>query len=105
MVDALDDRRAKAITVLDLRSISETLDYFVIATAESSLQFKALEDAVRERLKTAGAELRGVEGPSSRWVLMDYGVIVLHLMSPEARAFYDLEGLWDDAERLEVTPS
>lgn len=105
MVDALDDRRAKQITVLDLSGVSETLDYFVVATAESSLQLKALEEAVRERLKAAGAQLKGVEGPSSRWVLMDYGPIVLHLMSPEARAFYDLEGLWDDAERLEVTPS
>ena len=45
-----------------------------------------------------------VEGPSSRWVLVDYGPLVVHLMSPEARAYYDLEGLWADAERLSLSP-
>jgi ribosome-associated protein len=47
---------------------------------------------------------RAVEGPSTRWVLMDYGGVVAHLMSPEARDFYDLEGLWADAPRVPVTP-
>jgi ribosome-associated protein len=105
IVDALDDRRAKDITVLDLSTASETLDYFIVATGESSLQLKALEDAVRERLKAHALLPKGVEGPSTRWVLLDYGYIVVHLMSPEARTFYDLEGLWADAGRLEVQPS
>jgi ribosome-associated protein len=105
IVDALDDRRAKDITVLDLSTASETLDYFIVATGESSLQLKALEDAVRERLKAQEMLPKGVEGPSTRWVLLDYGYIVVHLMSPEARSFYDLEGLWADAGRLEVQPS
>ena len=105
IVDALDDRRAKDITVLDLRNASETLDYFVVATGESSVQLKALEDRVRERLKEAGYPPKAVEGPSTRWILIDYGFIIVHVMSPEAREFYDLEGLWADAEELEVTPS
>jgi len=105
IVDALDDKRAADIAVLDLRSVSDTLDWFVVATGESSLQLKALEDAVRERMKEHGHLPRGVEGPSVRWVLLDYGVVVVHIMSPEARSFYDLEGLWADAERIAVTPS
>lgn len=105
IVDALDDRRAKDIAVLDLHTASETLDYFIVATGESSVQLKAMEDRVRERLKEAGVNPKGVEGPSTRWILLDYGFIVVHVMSPEARDFYDLEGLWADAERLEVTPS
>lgn len=104
IVDALDDKRAKDIAVLHLESVSDTLDWFVVATGESSLQLQALEDGVRERLKHAGVALRGVEGPSSRWVLMDYGPFVVHLMSPEARDFYDLEGLWADAPRVSVEP-
>lgn len=104
IVDALDDKRAKDIIVLDLATASETLDYFVVATGESSLQLKALEDSVREQLKAAGVLPRGVEGPSTRWTLIDYGSVVVHIMSPEARDFYDLEGLWADAEQLEVTP-
>lgn len=105
IVDALDDRRGKDIVVLDLHKVSETLDYFIIATGESSLQLKALEDNVKERLKTIGTRARAIEGPSNRWVLLDYGSIVVHLMSPDAREFYDLEGLWADAERLDIVPS
>lgn len=105
IVDALDDKRAHEIKVLDLRQVSSSLDYFVIATGESSLQLKALEQSVRERLKANKQLPEGVEGPSDRWVLLDYGTVVVHLMSPEARDFYDLEGLWADATPLEVTPS
>jgi ribosome-associated protein len=105
IVDALDDKRAVDITVLDLTVASESLDHFVVATGESSLQLKALEESVRERLKGAGVRPRGVEGPSTRWTLIDYGSVVVHIMSPEAREFYDLEGLWADAESLEVVPS
>ncbi len=105
VVDALDDRRAKDIVVLDLTEVSATLDYFIVATGESHLQLRALEDAVRERLKQHGFPPRGVEGPSDRWVLIDFGGIVAHIMSPEARAFYDIEGLWADARRVQVTPA
>lgn len=105
IVDALDDKRAKDVTVLDLRGVSTSLDFFVIATGESSLQLKALEESVRERMKAGKVLPEGVEGPSERWVLIDYGTVVVHLMSPEARDFYDLEGLWADATPLPVTPS
>lgn len=104
VVDALDDKRAKDIVVLGLAEVSSSLEYFVVATGESGLQLQALEASVRERAKAAGLRLKGVEGPSQRWVLMDYGHLVVHLMSPEAREFYDLEGLWADAPRLEVVP-
>ena len=105
IVDALDDKRAIDLVVLDLRSVSDSLDYFVIASGESSLQMKALLESVRERMKANQLLPTGVEGPSDRWVLVDYAGVVVHLMSPEAREFYDLEGLWADADRLEVAPS
>ncbi len=104
VIDALDDKRAKDIAVLDLSGVSDSLDWFVIATGESTLQLQALEDAVHERLRREGLRPRGVEGPPQRWLLMDYGALVVHLMSPEARTFYDLEGLWADASRVEVVP-
>jgi ribosome-associated protein len=105
IVDALDDKRALDITVLHLEEVSSSLDWFVVASGESVLQLQAMEAEVRERLKASGARLKGVEGPSNRWVLMDYGGVVAHLMSPEAREFYDLEGLWADAPRVPVVPS
>ena len=104
IVDALDDKRAKNVVVLDLHSTSETLDYFIVATGESTLQLRAMEDGVKESLKETGTLPKGIEGPSTRWILMDYGFVIVHIMSPEARDFYDLEGLWADAARLEVTP-
>lgn len=104
IVDALDDRLAKDIVVMDLREVSETLDYFILATGESVPQLKALEDSVRGKLKDNGVRPRAVEGPSNRWILLDYGHVVAHIMSPDARNFYDLEGLWADAQRLEVVP-
>ncbi len=105
IVDALDDKRAKDIMVLELTDVSSTLDYFVIASGESSLQLKALEDSVHSKLKEEKIYPKGIEGPSQRWILLDYGYLVVHLMSPEARKFYDLEGLWADAKKLEITPN
>lgn len=104
IVDALDDKRAKDITVLELTDVSSTLDYFIIASGESSLQLKALEDSVHGRLKEEKIYPKGIEGPSQRWILLDYGYLVVHLMSPDARKFYDLEGLWADAKKLEIIP-
>ena len=105
IVNALDDKRGRDIVVMDLSGASDTLEYFVVVTGESSLQLQALEDSVKERLKKQQNLLpRGIEGPSQRWTLMDYGHVVVHIMSPEAREFYDLEGLWADAKRLEIVP-
>lgn len=105
IVDALDDKRAVDVVCLDLSALTASVDAFVIATAESQPQLQALEEAVRERMKANGQRPRGVEAPSTRWVLIDYGGIIVHLMSPEAREFYDLEGLWADAEPIDVTPA
>ncbi len=64
-----------------------------------------MQDNVKEELRTTGVLPKGVEGPSERWVLMDYGNMIVHLMSPEARSFYDLEGLWADAKVLPIKPT
>lgn len=101
-VAALDDKRAVNIKALDLSEVSSSLSYFVIATGESQLQLKAMQDSVKEQLKAQGETLLGVEGPAERWVLMDYGDMVVHMMSQEAREFYDLEGLWADARQIEI---
>lgn len=105
IVDALDDKRALDIAVLRLEDVSPSLEWFVVATGESSLQLQAMEAEIRDRLKSVGAKLKAVEGPSARWLLMDYGGVIAHLMSAEAREFYDLEGLWADAPRVAVVPS
>lgn len=105
IVDALDDKRAEDVRILDLSPLTASIDCFVIASASSQPQLQAMEDAVKERMKEHGQLPRGVEAPSTRWILLDYGGVIVHLMSHEAREFYDLEGLWADADALNVVPT
>ncbi len=94
-VAALEDIKARDITVLDVRKLTSLYDTMIIATAESSRQVKALAQHVREALKAAGAIIVGVEGlQSGEWVLVDGGDIVVHIMQPATRAYYNLEELW-----------
>lgn len=81
-----------------MQGVSLLSDYFVLCSAESTPQFKAILDQVEEKAKAAGARRLHVEGaPESGWVLLDYGSVVIHIFDPEIRAYYDLEGLWTEA--------
>ncbi|MFN3266410.1 MAG: ribosome silencing factor [Deinococcales bacterium] len=97
---ALEDKKAFDVVALDLTQVSTTLDYFVIATATSQPQLQALERNVLEKMRDAGVRAASIEGPSPRWILLNFGAIIVHLMTPETREFYDLEGLWADATRI-----
>ncbi len=94
-VDVLSDRQAQDIALLDIsRSVTFT-DYFVIATAQSPLQFKALAEHLEEALKPEGHDLRHREGSAeSGWMLLDFRDIIVHIFSPDQRAYYRLEELW-----------
>src|SRR6266568_2650087 len=99
----LRSKKAGDVLVLDVRGLTSYADYFVLMTAESDRQAGAIADAVDEKLKAQGASKVGVEGyESGRWILVDYGDVVAHVFSREARGFYDLEGLWADAPRFAV---
>ena len=94
-VAALEDIKARNISVLDVRKLTSLCDTLIIATAESSRQVKALSQHVRDALKAAGADIIGVEGEQTgEWVLVDAGEIVVHIMQPATRASYNLEELW-----------
>lgn len=94
-LDALEDIKARNITVLDVRKLTSLYDTLIIATAESSRQAKALSQHVRDALKAAGAEIIGIEGEQGgEWVLVDAGDLVVHIMQPATRAYYNLEELW-----------
>ncbi len=98
--DLLWEKKAEKVVALDLRAVSESLDYFVLASATSTPHLQALERHVQEKLEEEGLRPRPTEGQSPRWVVLDYGEVVVHLMTPEAREYYDLEGFWADAERV-----
>jgi len=94
-VAALEDIKARDIEVIDVRLQTSLYDTMVIASAESNRQVKALANHVRDKLKEAGAPILGVEGEDvGEWVLVDAGDIVVHVMQPAVRAYYNLEELW-----------
>jgi ribosome-associated protein len=98
VVEAIEDRKGNAITVLDLRGVNDATDFFVIASGTSDAHVRGLCDAVLERLEPSGFRAHHVEGVTGgRWVLIDFVDFVVHLFHPQARAFYQLERLWSDA--------
>ena len=97
---ACEEHKASDVLVLDIAS-SVVADYFVIAAGRSRLQVQAIADAVAEALEEAGVRLHHREGyESARWVLLDFGDVVVHVFSEEDRQFYALERLWVDEETI-----
>ena len=102
-VRAAEDKKAVDITVLDLRNAQCFTDYFVICSGTNSRQIHAIADAVTDALKEAGTRPAHTEGyDRSEWVLVDYFDFIVHVFSPETRAFYGLERLWGTAEKVEI---
>ena len=93
--DALDDLKALEPVVLDVRSLSSVMDWMVVASGTSSRHVKSLADNVLMRAKEQGIRPLGIEGERvGEWVLVDFGDVVVHVMQPAIRSFYDLERLW-----------
>ncbi|MCP5160992.1 MAG: ribosome silencing factor [Hahellaceae bacterium] len=104
VVKALEDMKAKDISVLDVREKTSVTDYMVIACGTSNRHIKSLADNVVDEAKTNGHRPLGVEGGgTSDWVLVDLGDIVVHVMMPATREFYDLERFWREIPRPEAS--
>lgn len=103
-VQALDSKKGLDIQVLQVSSLTTLAEYFVICTATSTTQVKALSDEVEFRLKTDYETLpRQVEGhDSASWILLDYGFMLVHVFLESARGYYNLEKLWKDAQVVPV---
>lgn len=99
----LDDRKAIDVTVIDISPKASFADYFVMASAGSDRQMGALVDNVEDMLEPAGIFPKSVEGKkSSGWILMDYGDVVINVMTSEMREKYNIERIWGDCENLEI---
>lgn len=95
VVGALEDIKARDIEVINTRTASPLFDRVIIASADSSRQTRALARHVCDTVKAAGGEVRSVEGEETgEWVLVDLGDVVVHIMQPAVRTFYNLEELW-----------
>ena len=107
LAEAAADKLAEDIAILDLRGKVDYTDLFVLCTARNGRQVGAIADAVRQVAKTDFDQLPlGVEGTeANQWVLVDLGDVVVHVFDQDMRGFYDLDGLWSDAPRLEAPQS
>ena len=101
-IAAAEDKKAELV-VLDLRKAAGFTDFFLIASGTNTRQVRAIADGVMEALADEGVKPAHVEGyDRSEWILLDYFDFVVHVFAPETRAFYSLERLWGNAEKIEV---
>jgi len=102
VIDVVEEKMGENILLLDIREQSPFADFFVLCNGSSERQLKALTRSVRETLKQElGVIPHHIEGePASGWVLMDYIDVIIHVFSPDLRAFYDLEGMWQEGKVL-----
>jgi ribosome-associated protein len=99
------ENRGQNLVVLDLREQTPIFDYFVLATGTSRRQLHAMSEEIDNKLqRDLGDRRLGIEGfTDSRWILLDYGSVVIHLFDEETRSYYDLENLWGSARRLDLS--
>lgn len=99
------DKKAERLKLLDLTELSGFTDYFVICSGTSDRQVQAIADSVTMAMEEVGYELHSTEGYSEgRWVLLDFGDVVVHVFLDALREYYDLETLWAEAPRLKIPP-
>lgn len=99
--DAALDKKAEDAIILDLRGISTVADFFMICSGRSEPHLKAIADEIARRLRQEGVRPNGRDGfPPSRWIVMDYNDVLVHIFHPELRERYGLEQLWSDAKRI-----
>ena len=101
---ALDEKKGMDIKLLRINDVSSLADYFLICTGTSNTHVKTLCDYAEDTLEKLGEKLLGREGHrGNSWELLDYGSLVVHVFTQEAREFYSLERLWADAEQVDIS--
>lgn len=102
-VDAMLDKKADGVKILDISNISVIADYFIIADGSNSNQIQAIVDNIEEKLHEAGAKEPRVEGyNSATWILLDYNDVIIHIFNKEDRLFYDLDRIWRDGREVKA---
>ena len=102
-INAILGRKVSELVVLDVRGLTSIADTIIICSGKSNRQVAAIADHIKMELKKQGITLLGIEGKSEgHWILMDYGHVVIHVFYEQLRSFYNLEGLWIDAKRIQT---
>lgn len=101
-IQALEDKKAEDIRVIDISDVSVIADYFIIAGGSNKNQLQALCDNVEEMLGRAGVAVRQIEGyNTANWILLDFGDVIVHIFDRENRLLYDLERIWRDGKQID----
>lgn len=101
-IEALEDKKAEDIKVIDISEVSVLADYFIIAGGNNVSQIQALSQNVEEKLGRAGYPVKQVEGyDTANWILLDFGDVIIHIFDKENRLLYDLERIWRDGKKIE----
>lgn len=103
IVKVLDDKKAEDLAVLDTGDLTVVGEYFVIATGNSSTHVKSLADDVEYELQKLGVEPDHIEGRATGWILLDYGSVLVHVFTRDNRDYYNLDHLWADAKRVDIS--
>lgn len=103
IVKALDDKKANDIEIIKINELTIVADYFVIATANSNTHIRSLADEVEYQLEEAGIKLDHAEGRATGWVLLEFQGVVVHIFLEDARNYYNLERLWEDGAKLDIS--
>ena len=102
-IEALEDRKAEDIQIIDISEVSVLADYFIIAGGTNRSQIQALSDAVEEKLGRAGHPVKQIEGyDGAAWVLLDFGDVIVHVFDRDNRLLYDLQRIWSDGRQIEA---
>ena len=98
------EKKAFNITILELKEVSAVADYFLICSGRSDRQVQAIAQGIDERMREKGVRPLGEEGmQQGRWILLDYADVVIHIFYDHVRLYYDLEGLWREAPRIDAS--
>ncbi len=100
--NALNNKKAVELNVLKVEELTSLCEYFVIATATSSTHVHSLADEVEEKMKSAGVSPHHIEGRTTGWIILDYQSVIVHIFTPDRREFYNLDKMWNDAQKLDL---
>lgn len=103
IVKILDNKKAMDIDLIQTQELTIVSDYFVIANGTSNTHVRALADEVEEEMSKLGVEPDHIEGRATGWILLDYGCVLVHIFDPQSRDYYNLERLWGDAAKVDIS--
>lgn len=99
----LDKKKAIDIVGIETKELTVMSDYFIIASGTSNTHVRALADEVDDEMKKLGVDVDHIEGRATGWILLDYNDVLVHIFQPESRQYYNIERLWNDAARVDLS--